>query len=152
MIRRPPRSTRTDTLFPDTTLFRSEQEEAFRAERARDRARHRVGVDIIGRAIGAERDGRDDGDEIILGQIDEDRRIDRDRLADETQVDVALDPRIGIGLGARDLFGQHEVRILARNADRAAAEPGDPRSEEPTSELQSLMSISYAVFSLKKKK
>src|SRR3546814_4015137 len=80
MIRRPPRSTRTDTLFPYTTLFRS----------GGGRAEHRNG--------GAGRCGRQRG---------------RDA---------------GIGRGAR-------------------AE----RSEEHTSELQSLMRISYAVFCLKKK-
>src|SRR3546814_5806712 len=96
MIRRPPRSTRTDTLFPYTTLFRSAVEAdhvAFAQFRQRAVAR-RFGGDV-------------------------DRRGD-----------------------------------LARRARKAAV--GDqrhaPRSEEHTSELQSLMRISYAVFCLKKKK
>ncbi len=42
---------------------------------------------------------------------------------------MALDPRIGIGLGARDLFGKDEIGVLARNADRATAEPGDPADD-----------------------
>src|SRR3546814_13347173 len=75
MIRRPPRSTRTDTLFPYTTLFRSKGDD-------------RVAVDDPG------------------------------------------DHRIGL---------------------RAADGRCDDRSEEHTSELQSLMRISYAVFCLKKK-
>src|SRR3546814_9182382 len=78
MIRRPPRSTRTDTLFPYTTLFRS---------------------------------------------------IDRAKIA-----------------------------VHYTGIDKARFHPGNraaarlPRSEEHTSELQSLMRISYAVFCLKKKK
>src|SRR3546814_6362927 len=90
MIRRPPRSTRTDTLFPYTTLFRS---------RCVSRCVQRQGVRASGGA--------------------EDRR-----QADE----------------------QHAA-ALAKGADRHQA-----RSEEHTSELQSLMRISYAVFCLKKKK
>src|SRR3546814_1706050 len=70
MIRRPPRSTRTDTLFPYTTLFRSENE-------------------FLGKNL--------------------------------------------------------------RSRDCASMAAGDARSEEHTSELQSLMRISYAVFCLKKK-
>src|SRR3546814_3582746 len=85
MIRRPPRSTRTDTLFPYTTLFRS---------------------------------------------LPGDRRRHRDVLLDEQDGDIALG-------------GERRQQFL----DLA---PG-PRSEEHTSELQSLMRISYAVFCLKKK-
>src|SRR3546814_5941921 len=95
MIRRPPRSTRTDTLFPYTTLFRSVQP-AVRPRIAR-RLRRR-----------------------LLPQ-----RPDLFRPGDEDP-----DPR-------RDRAGP--------DARRA------PRSEEHTSELQSLMRISYAVFCLKKK-
>src|SRR3546814_10332800 len=89
MIRRPPRSTRTDTLFPYTTLFRS-----------------------------------------IVGL--EDRKVSSLRLDDGEHDHVlgALQERQGVG-------------------ERAAALGG--RSEEHTSELQSLMRISYAVFCLKKK-
>src|SRR3546814_5404577 len=87
MIRRPPRSTRTDTLFPYTTLFRS---------RHRHAARHRGG-EPLRTPYGA-----------VPGQ------------------------------GVRRL-----------HADQPR---GGHRSEEHTSELQSLMRISYAVFCLKKKK
>src|SRR3546814_5431747 len=93
MIRRPPRSTRTDTLFPYTTLFRS-----VHARRAYARAWLRRTV----------------------------RAVHRQR-----------------GLAAR-YRPAAEVRQLAGTAQR--------RSEEHTSELQSLMRISYAVFCLKKKK
>src|SRR3546814_5572687 len=98
MIRRPPRSTRTDTLFPYTTLFRSRPAGAA-ALRGRCRARH----GCAGRP-GAHRDPHD---------------------------------------------GQHH-RCLELPA-AAAAGGSEGRSEEHTSELQSLMRNSYAVFCLKKK-
>src|SRR3546814_1981786 len=83
MIRRPPRSTRTDTLFPYTTLFRSND---------------------------------DTGDDPV-------RRL------------ATLPPA-----------------LRARQIDRLSRTRTALRSEEHTSELQSLMRISYAVFCLKKKK
>src|SRR3546814_10890691 len=82
MIRRPPRSTRTDTLFPYTTLFRSG-----------DRSREGIGGAAVSDAVG----------------------------------------------NLRRPSGQASG-LMSR------------RSEEHTSELQSLMRISYAVFCLKKKK
>src|SRR3546814_4412640 len=85
MIRRPPRSTRTDTLFPYTTLFRSN-------------ATHQI-------------------------------VHDRERLAQNLAGSILQH------------LGQDALRVNAPF-----------RSEEHTSELQSLMRISYAVFCLKKKK
>src|SRR3546814_6039202 len=82
MIQRPPRSTRTDTLFPYTTRFRS---------------------------------------------------------LDHVVIDAGIQPRYSVVFLAT--CGQHDDRHIA----------GD-RSEEHTSELPSLMRISYAVFCLKKKK
>src|SRR3546814_5453434 len=94
MRRRPPRSTRTDTLFPYTTLFRSARQ---------------TFVIVLGLDLDlAEVDG-------IVGL----------HAAGET--------------GALDRFGAQVIERL-------------DRSEEHTSELQSLMRISYAVFCLKKKK
>src|SRR3546814_7941865 len=90
MIRRPPRSTRTDTLFPHTTLFRSRAGQVDRGDTAAGRAGRR-------------------------------RRL-----------------RQGSQRGTADRTT--EVR------------GGGSRSEEHTSELQSLMRISYAVFCLKKNK
>src|SRR3546814_4122138 len=113
MIRRPPRSTRTDTLFPYTTLFRSEEGQRGQEE---DQA------------------GRDQGDQVPPGHR-------RGRLPDQ----AAQDARVP-GSG-RQAQGQHP---LPRPRDEP---PGTrSRSEEHTSELQSLMRISYAVFCLKKKK
>src|SRR3546814_7472555 len=98
MIQRPPRSTRTDTLFPYTTLFRS------------------------------------------IGE--------QEQIANHEHWPF---PAVGLAPGDRD----------RRNALRRKDEPGEKgergreapsRSEEHTSELQSLMRTSYAVFCLKKKK
>src|SRR3546814_4597368 len=82
MIRRPPRSTRTDTLFPYTTLFRSD---------------------------------------LVLGTCSQSK----------------------LSLWGFLVFGRQYIQISFESFDR---------SEEHTSELQSLMRISYAVFCLKKKK
>src|SRR3546814_7017592 len=101
MIRRPPGSTRTDTLFPYTTLFRSDPQER----------RQRVPID-----------GRD----ILKMKLARDARHRHDPRA----------------------LGQHERRPGLRLADAAFRQV---RSEEHTSELQSLMRLSYAVFCLKQK-
>src|SRR3546814_8374339 len=97
MIRRPPRSTRTDTLFPYTTLFRSFGLEAGNGSRLQ-----------------------------FLELIDEEGRR------------LAADLRILLAAAPGDL-GELEDKLAIR-------------SEEHTSELQSLIRISYAVFCLKKKK
>src|SRR3546814_4076778 len=101
MIRRPPRSTRTDTLFPYTTLFRS----------------------VAGFARGA-------GWELQ-------RRLEGAVAVAQRHLDPAL--RVVV---------PHEVET-AVPVDVGHRQ--EARSEEHTSELQSLMRISYAVFCLKKK-
>src|SRR3546814_8594556 len=106
MIRRPPRSTRTDTLFPYTTLFRScpDQTDEHRIiDSPGQKAKHDVMVDVV-----------------------------------EEPADIHFDQPFHARPGFADLF---ESRVA-----------GVTRSEEHTSELQSLMRISYAVFCLKKKK
>src|SRR3546814_5837918 len=117
MIRRPPRSKRTDTLFPYTTLVRSPA-----ALRAGDELR--AGCDFRDRrAVPA----------VALGLVEDKQR--------------------------RDLLGQRQEALAADETDVDHAARGGVagrpaaviRSEEHTSELQSLMSISYAVFYLKKK-
>src|SRR3546814_7560228 len=95
MIRRPPRTTRTDTLFPYTTLFRS--------------------VGKTNRPTGG-------GNDLLAGHAGVQR-------------------------------GDHELMAAGfRLHDAQVGDDTDRRSEEHTSELQSLMRISYAVFCLKKKK
>src|SRR3546814_7799474 len=94
MIRRPPRSTRTDTLFPYTTLFRSGWRMGVAAQ---------AGADVM-----------------------------------------FASAMIGLVLALQAPATQTHVIIVSG--------VGGERSEEHTSELQSLMRISYAVFCLKKKK
>src|SRR3546814_2888371 len=116
MIRRPPRSTRTDTLFPYTTLFRSVDpiapcREAVEAQHIHHPDRGQRGGEQVGTLVGH-------------------------RADEQPAVRPALDRELAL---AGDPFAD---QIFAR---------GDERSEEHTSELQSLMRISYAVFCLKKK-
>src|SRR3546814_18217203 len=67
MIRRPPRSTRTDTLFPDTTLFRSVAGRAAQGQRAFDGGGGELGVaDVVGVA-GVEAAGGTGGDLLAAG-------------------------------------------------------------------------------------
>src|SRR3546814_6806714 len=110
MILRPPRSTRTVTLFPYTTLFRSVAEGL---------AMDRMTVALIGGSRFHE----------AAGHVDA-AANGGDGLADHTG---------GVGDGAK-------------NGTESHAGGSHERSEEHTSELQSLMRISYAVFCLKKKK
>src|SRR3546814_1779694 len=94
MIRRPPRSTRTDTLFPSTMLFRS----------------------------------------VVIGRRTAEQELDLLLLIESEAPDA------------------ERARILPPSPAAAPAPVGEPaRTEEHTSELQSLMRNSYAVFCLKKK-
>src|SRR3546814_5755262 len=116
MIRRPPRSTRTDTLFPYTTPFRS-----------------------LGQAahIGA---GPLAGDDLAFDrQFEAVQKAVAQRHAQRADVSEDLLRRLDEMGDRRDFFFDGFVR------DRRL------RSEEHTSELQSLMRISYAVFCLKQK-
>src|SRR3546814_1125171 len=103
MIRPPPRSTRTDTLFPYTTLFRS----ALVGRIAADQFAALAAVTDLNNAL---------------------------NLAQSLHAQLTRPPSI-------------DGRVVPLKASMGAA-----RSEEHTSELQSLMRISYAVFCLKKKK
>src|SRR3546814_3715625 len=112
MIRRPPRSTRTDTLFPYTTLFRSISHPLTRAVGGPLNHVRRTCASFSYQA----------------GSWDRKRRV----VAKVDWHPGELYPRVG---------------FIVTNLRRPAE-----RSEEHTSELQSLMRISYAVFCLKKKK
>src|SRR3546814_2512461 len=132
MIRRPPRSTRTDTLFPYTTLFRSE--EAVQAS-----------LDVLVLLV----DGGGDAP-AADGPLERHHRVRR--LGDGGVVVVGADrPRLR---QVADV-DHADARIPDRGPELVAAAHGvvEPvlRSEEHTSELQSLMRISYAVFCLKTK-
>src|SRR3546814_3649235 len=118
MIRRPPRSTRTDTLLPYTTLFRS-----LRAPRY-----------LKSEQIAAPLPGAAGQVKIALVVND---KHDIHHVHDRGYVEAPV--RVGAILGELD-----KTDLFRRLATR--------RSEEHTSELQSLMRISYAVFCLKKTK
>src|SRR3546814_5316377 len=118
MIRRPPRSTRTDTLFPYTTLFRSAY-----VTLPRSGATRMIGLPA--------------GTRVWLAAGVTDMRRGFDGLAAIVQSKLAEDP-----------FSGHVFVFRGRKGDRIKVLW---RSEEHTSELQSLMRISYAVFCLKKK-
>src|SRR3546814_5281072 len=109
MLRRPPISTRTDTLFPYTTLFRSHHSPAARRLRDRPHHHHGPGGQIVTRAL---------------------------------PIALLLCLCSSTGTAAAQDIG----RLFFTPEQRAAL---DARSEEHTSELQSLMRISYAVFCLK---
>src|SRR3546814_3727755 len=127
MIRRPPRSTRTDTLFPYTTLFRS----------------------------------------VIMGYLDngfypavlealsaELHAIDYRILLFTTDIASEVDPSVEEVLQYNvDMLVMASTILTSSLAEecRKAGTPVIMRSEEHTSELQSLMRISYAAFCLKKK-
>src|SRR3546814_10086140 len=105
-VRRPPRATRTDPLFPDTTFFRSRRLDARRGARA-----------------------------------------------DPATDALPSHPRNGILTGL--LATETKGILYVSGSSRAPHHPRQcpetvPRSEEHTSELQSLMRISYAVFCLQK--
>src|SRR3546814_10317729 len=114
MIRPPPRSTRTDTLFPYTPLFRSQ-------------------IDLYP----------------VTGASD--MLLDAFRRAGWFSVRRPMGGRHILHLNGRtfaDYWAQRPGRLRTLIARKKRAS----RSEEHTSELQSLMRISYAVFCLKKKK
>src|SRR3546814_8236474 len=122
MIRRPPRSTRTDTLFPYTTLFRSE------------RGRHTVGDDRA--AEGDDHAGKNDP----LAAPN-----DAEQLQDRQAHEAGRKPALGCRLARRRHRGLCPPWKNSGSLSKS-------RSEEQTSEIQSLMRNSYAVFCLKKKK
>src|SRR3546814_6681350 len=122
MIRRPPRSTRTDTLFPYTTLFRSG------LALGRFEQRGALADALFERLVGPAQAALDAAEFGDVGVRGHEAAAGHRVAADLDDAAVGHHP-----LGQVRTAGAHE------------------RSEEHTSELQSLMRISYAVFCLKKK-
>src|SRR3546814_5956348 len=123
MIRRPPRSTRTDTLFPYTTLFRSVVKQFVNAFHPR----------LMGLT---------GNQEAVDGAL-KSYRVYARKVGPEEATDYLMDHSANGYLFDPD----GKPMLLFTQVDK----PDDIRSEEHTSELQSLMRISYAVFCLKKK-
>src|SRR3546814_1993887 len=133
MIRRPPRSTRTDTLFPYTTLFRS-----------RDCRQHQVHVTLDHEHLQQSIECVEGGIQQLLTVHAFHHRLARRRPgAWHRSVHSTATTR-------RCVPGQQSSSALPVSAN-AGPSRSAMRSEEHTSELQSLMRISYAVFCLKKK-
>src|SRR3546814_2647611 len=127
MIRRPPRSTRTDTLFPYTTLFRSR---ILRHE-CRRAAIFAAGRESLDQAEHYEECGSPKSD-----AVERRDKADRQRRSGHQQYRECK-------------HGFSSEPVAQRSPEQSAQRPH--RSEEHTSELQSLMRISYAVFCLNKK-
>src|SRR3546814_11697156 len=123
MLRRPPRSTRTDTLFPYTTLVRS---------------------DAAGDGLAYPEWVADRDHEVAHAQC---TRIGQRDLVQVLRRDLHH-RHVGVGVGA-DEFGTERAAVAEGHRDLVGALDHVVRSEEHTSELQSLMRISYAVFCLK---
>src|SRR3546814_10389891 len=138
MIRRPPRSTRTDTLCPDTTLFRS----VFAVGEA---GRALCPVFVKARAEKSEAYARYVG--FIEGYLTAANRYEPNTFD--------LTPWHNANAFALILYKHCQKEENAKDALAMVAQKlvlaMKPRSEEHTSELQSLMRISYAVFCFKKK-
>src|SRR3546814_8046197 len=141
MIRAPPRSTRTDTLFPCTTLFRSlfrqEFEHAITA-----RAVHRGSLRDAGLIAGQSHQGRRLTDRTRAGRALADHLdYDLDQLRG---TDGIADPPAGHGLSLRRTVDhQRPLEENRRYLDKARrARPGR-KSEKPTSELQSQKHLMY---------
>src|SRR3546814_3934386 len=129
MIRRPPRSTRTDTLFPYTTLFRSIRRKWFSFNTAEYRAFFTIVFFQVNRGL-------------FNGLQGIHIRFVGFLTPCEQTVSTQHDPA-----NSRIIF---YCLFHLQSQIKSGALPGY-RSEEHTSELQSLMRISYAVFCLKKK-
>src|SRR3546814_5755973 len=125
MIRRPPRSTRTDTLFPYTTLFRS----------------------VVARAVLGQGLAAVTGDDLQLdaglgeGRLDRLRHLHDRRGVAGVHGDLEA---IGIARLGQKRLGPVHIEGEGRGFQGAEKALRQERSEEHTSELQSLMRISYA--------
>src|SRR3546814_5449901 len=141
MIRRPPRSTRTDTLFPYTTLFRSP---ALRRDLCAGSRPAAAADPPGGGALHPEAHAQP----VRRGAV---RALDREPVLPVLLRRGRVPPRAAV----RPLVADPLAPAPGRGAPGGAL-AGEPvrgaRSEEHTSELQSLMRTSYAVFCLKKKK
>src|SRR3546814_8719627 len=121
MIRTPPRSTRTDTLCPYTSLFRS------------DNHRYRCRPAL-------------EPSELACRELPACRKSDWQRQLDDQSCYSSFKPASMSSPQMRFQFARIRPKLYHRSF------LGKARSEEHTSELQSLMRISYAVFCLKQKK
>src|SRR3546814_2784283 len=153
MRRRPPRSTRTDTLFPYPTLFRSELSMARRHRRASGAEELLTSITPVNTASGCWAVITTHSTTEFLGtSIDQPYwKTIEVRIAAAIYFAMAI---FTIGLFVSIWRGLMRFRRLARSIRTGASHVSfaQQRSEEQTSELQSLMRNSNAVVWLKKKK
>src|SRR3546814_5317441 len=153
LLRRTPRSTRTGTIFPYTTLYRSRL-----LADIDDQAVHR-GETHRTRAIAAEIQVQEAAESrlvivavaVRIGKVA--RRARGVAPGERVVVDRRLRLACGRDIGVDDRDGDRRGRGVAIAVGHRIGRRGAAgRSEEHTSELQSLMRITYAVFCLKQKK
>src|SRR3546814_8346196 len=154
MIRRPPRSTRTDTLFPYTTRFRSGDHGEPAAGAEQRLGGRKAALQLAQLVVHVDAQGLEGAR----------RGVDRPTFATRALLSLGLlhhpahqlgelagacQRLLGAGGhdGARHLAGTALLAVAIDNVGELGL--GQARSEEYTSELQSLMRISYAVFCLK---
>src|SRR3546814_1725212 len=123
MRRRPPRSTRTDTLCPSTTLVRASPNGEISLASSSDRASFTLDLDALPASI----------DRIVFTATHDDRPI-----AESRPLTVSIDQGKAEFNVAEHLSNEKAVMMIELYRHSS-------RSEEHTSELQSLMRISYAV-------
>src|SRR3546814_3762683 len=149
MIPRPPRSTRTDTLFPYTTLFRSNRRTQFKDKAGKHREGASGGLFVypVLQAV-----------DVLLYQathvpVGEDQKQHLELCRD---VAIKFNTDFGVELFTLPdpIIPKETARVMSLRDGSMKMSKSDPsdmsriRSEEHTSELQSLMRISYAVFFL----
>src|SRR3546814_9446474 len=157
MIRRPPRSTRTDTLFPYTTLFRSvskllegERDKLLRME---DALHARVisqdeAISAVSNAIRRSRAGLSDpnrpiGSFLFLGPTG----VGKTELCKALATFLFDTEDAMVRVDMSEFMERHSVsRLIGAPPGYVGYDEGGYRSEEHTPELQSLLRISYAVF------
>src|SRR3546814_9649323 len=150
MIRRPPRSTRTDTLFPYTTLFRSPSLSSPPPPTGRSMPHHTslIAILCVGFVLA-----------FVLGMVAQ--RLRLSPLVGYLVAGIIAGPFTPGFVGDQSLAPQlAEIGVILLmfgvglhfSLQDLMAVKAIARSEEPTSELQSLMHTSYAVFSLTQQK
>src|SRR3546814_4211514 len=155
MIRPPPRSTRTDTLFPYTTLFRARRAEAGGADRQRAQGQDRRRGDWIGTGSGINRGAgvAMQPTPCPLSRISASVPPKPAPPSLRQRRNWAAAPHWMHWCGSRSRKLRSEIPFICPSFDIPAGFLVFVRlrSEEHTSELQSLMRISYAVFCLQNK-
>src|SRR3546814_7073769 len=136
MIRRPPRSTRTDTLFPYTTLFRSAERGRAGRGRLLSHGERRIGSDLVSETRKTTSSTNGSAKDADAPATESGPRLVTDNAG------LAVD-NIGKSFKKRPVL--RGVTLSLQRGEAVGLLGPNGRSEEHPSELQSLMRISYAV-------